>query len=520
MCSTKQRAAIQKLEEDNAALREELMLENKFSVRPTSAHAAALIAILQDECDGHTRKIEVERAKVADFNERAAQLAETVERQRKEMGGLHAAAEEESHALKQLRIAENRLEKQYHKVNAMQCRTQDVRGEVDNLRRERLVFDDILSKLQRSLGGKRSEMANLLRGLHQVSVAKEKAQAEMANIKVKADRDHAANEAEWKQLTELLENSQRERQAKREAEMVERERNTAALLKAEARTRNRGNKEQWSSNRNNLAQNQAVERSSQLEAAFSKILAATGEKDIPSLVRRLRGADDSNFGLFNYVNEVNAEVDTLEEQIAAIMAEVELYRRQASSQDAAQRAAILEEEEKVAKAENRAATAELRLITATRRCTELCTNLSTVFDSAGCNTEGVRHLLGDAPVCEANLMQHLGVLEQRANEIVQDYISSAAPDENAALEKVAALLGGGADALNRVAKGGPLPSDLPSIQALDDPDDGIAADDDDRPLDRSALEAKVRKNLARKADGVTRQKAAAAGLAAIAGLRK
>jgi coiled-coil domain-containing protein 63/114 len=65
-----------------------------------------------------------------------------------------------------------------------------------------------------------------------------------------------------------------------------------------------------------------------------------GEKDIPSLVRRLRGADDSNFGLFNYVNEVNAEVDTLEEQIAAIMAEVDRYRRQASAEGAAQRAAL------------------------------------------------------------------------------------------------------------------------------------------------------------------------------------
>lgn len=66
-----------------------------------------------------------------------------------------------------------------------------------------------------------------------------------------------------------------------------------------------------------------------------------GEEDIKSLEDRLRGADDSNFGLFNYVNEVNAEVDLLEEQIGEISSEVERYRRQASAQDAAQRAAIL-----------------------------------------------------------------------------------------------------------------------------------------------------------------------------------
>ncbi len=38
-------------------LKEELMLENKFSVQPTTANAAALIATLQDQSDQYTRKV-------------------------------------------------------------------------------------------------------------------------------------------------------------------------------------------------------------------------------------------------------------------------------------------------------------------------------------------------------------------------------------------------------------------------------------------------------------------------------
>ena len=41
-------------------------------------------------------------------------------------------------------------------------------------------------------------------------------------------------------------------------------------------------------------------------------------KDIDAIVERFMEAEDANFSLFNYVNEVHAEVEKLEEQIADI----------------------------------------------------------------------------------------------------------------------------------------------------------------------------------------------------------
>lgn len=53
------RAAIAKLRQDNAKLHEELLLENKFSVTPTSSNLSANIANLQDQSDVYTRKARV-----------------------------------------------------------------------------------------------------------------------------------------------------------------------------------------------------------------------------------------------------------------------------------------------------------------------------------------------------------------------------------------------------------------------------------------------------------------------------
>lgn len=50
------RAAVAKLRQDNAKLKEELLLENKFSVTPTTSNLSANIANLQDQSDVYTRK--------------------------------------------------------------------------------------------------------------------------------------------------------------------------------------------------------------------------------------------------------------------------------------------------------------------------------------------------------------------------------------------------------------------------------------------------------------------------------
>lgn len=45
--------------------------------------------------------------------------------------------------------------------------------------------------------------------------------------------------------------------------------------------------------------------------------------------------------------------------------------------------------------------------------------ISAIFEQAGCGTPAVRSLLGEGGVSEGNMMQYLGILEQRTNEILQ-----------------------------------------------------------------------------------------------------
>lgn len=42
-----------------------------------------------------------------------------------------------------------------------------------------------------------------------------------------------------------------------------------------------------------------------------------------------------------------------------------------------------------------------------------------VVDAQGCNTETVRALLGGEDLNESNMLAHLGIIEQRSNELLQ-----------------------------------------------------------------------------------------------------
>lgn len=58
-----------------------------------------------------------------------------------------------------------------------------------------------------------------------------------------------------------------------------------------------------------------------------------GIDDLDRLVEMFMEAEDANFSLFNYVNEVNAEIEKLEDQIGEIRAEVERLRGESSQQE-------------------------------------------------------------------------------------------------------------------------------------------------------------------------------------------
>merc|ERR1712072_940549 len=91
-----------------------------------------------------------------------------------------------------------------------------LREQIDTLRRERVVFDDIYKKLENELHSKKKEMANIIEQANAAYEARDSAQAQMAALKQQADKEHAEFEKEWTELGRLIENDKKTKEFMRQ----------------------------------------------------------------------------------------------------------------------------------------------------------------------------------------------------------------------------------------------------------------------------------------------------------------
>lgn len=83
------------------------------------------------------------------------------------------------------------------------------------------------------------------------------------------------------------------------------------------------------------------------EEVFTKIMAATGITDIGVLVQTFIQAEEKNFALFKFVNELNQEIENYETQIFEMQSEIDRNLAE-GGQDSQKRKQVKELEKKLA----------------------------------------------------------------------------------------------------------------------------------------------------------------------------
>ena len=90
-----------------------------------------------------------------EVDNRAKTVKDAILAERKDMGGNNAPMEQNQAVGKQIKVLEHRLHRALVKFNEAIAANKDLREEIDNLRRERVVFDGIYKKLQHELSEKK-----------------------------------------------------------------------------------------------------------------------------------------------------------------------------------------------------------------------------------------------------------------------------------------------------------------------------------------------------------------------------
>jgi hypothetical protein len=205
-----------------------------------------------------------------------------------------------------------------------------------------------------------------------------------------------------------------------------------------------GSKGTWGSQTAARLESKSFERVQNFEEAFNKIKSATGITDIEELVRTFIKNEDHNFSLFNYVNEQNNEIEKLEEQIQLLKEEERKFAVE-SGEDFQQHKQILTElENKLQTTDSMAEKYEIRCQDLQRVIESLKRGIQSIYEKFDADGDAdvplsplrqserkssIRASFSvkatgpkeETMVSESNMVHYLGLIEQRANLLLQSY---------------------------------------------------------------------------------------------------
>lgn len=524
----RQRELVESMKHENEILRLDLTKEGRESRKAQSTGAAADIGRLQQQAAMYIKKIETERAKIEELDRMIAKYQERIIEQKARLGGVNAAQINNQLIQKQIKVLENRMDKCLMKFNETMAQNKVLRQRIDEYRRERVVFDGIYKKLERELHEKKKEMAAIIEDSKNAYQARDKSQSEMVALQQHAEKERTDFEMEFKELGELIKQQHimleqiRLKQFERTADRPMLTAGSPSNSNAPQDTLGLDDKnligfqgtENWndspgkkadhhhSKNRHHSthANVQALsqEKIHSHEDALNKIQEATGIYDINELVTRFLEAEEQNFSLFNYVNDINSEIERLEHSITDMRNQIEKYRGQGASTDTQRKKALRSLEDKLQRTDRKAEEYENRHNKALKTITQLKNGIHSIFTRIGAASTSVEEMLGNQGVTESNMMQYLGIIEQRTSEILQAYAASQVglpPEQSLQLPNVTITN----DSVTRISIQPPSYDDVNS----DEEEDGESGENDaldERPLTRQELDKRNLKEFARKSN--------------------
>ena len=157
------------------------------------------------------------------------------------------------------------------------------------------------------------------------------------------------------------------------------------------------------------------------EEAFTKIMSATGISDLSQLTRTFIQAEEKNFALFKFVNELNSEIENFETQIFEMQCEIDRNVAE-GGEDSQKRKAIKEMEKTLTKTNEQIAEMERDQRTNQSKIVKVKECISKISQVVECDDSENQELLGHQGITESNMFVYMGLVEARINEILQAYV--------------------------------------------------------------------------------------------------
>lgn len=206
------------------------MEENRYSADPTTQAGKKLIQNLESQDETYATLIKEQQQIMEAMLAREADLRGAIEIQRAAMGGINNAAEVSIRAQRRVILLENRVQQAAAARSAAELQANKLKEKVDGLRREKRLFEELTGKMEAAVASRAEDIAEILAKTTATHDAKGKAEQMRAQVLAQAAKDATAAEAEWNQLSSVIQADWARREELQAQKTAERARKMEELL--------------------------------------------------------------------------------------------------------------------------------------------------------------------------------------------------------------------------------------------------------------------------------------------------
>ncbi|XP_065190690.1 uncharacterized protein LOC135821619 [Sycon ciliatum] len=396
----RQRKILAQLERESIEMEKDLALAASRKIESEDRDAVDEMVQLQQRDETMRENVRAEEEREKQLTKELKELEKKAREQHKAMGGIHKAQEKHVALKKQTRVMENRLLLVKQEYNSMLKKNELLRKTIDHFKEERNTFEKVQGRLKMQLQHIQDGLSATAAVTAKTFEARDEAQAKIKTMKDKSEKEMQHFNQELRELMRSLDNTEglKEFMALKEQERI--------VSISGARRKEVSDPE--------------VDAAAKFEAAIQHMKEATGIDDMDQLVARFMQVEDENFTLFNYINTHGALKEDLARSIEKVQAEMEEFRDRGVALDGERKRilSILEKELAVHVERRNFNKGRISLYRST--LDELKSGVNSMFNKVGCDPSAINDMLGGQQgVTDASVLQYIGIIEERASELLQ-----------------------------------------------------------------------------------------------------
>jgi chromosome segregation ATPase len=163
----------------------------------SSSVISSQIEAFQHQGDLYTKKIEIEKRRISELDDKLKGAKSRLAEARRSMGGVNEAQNQMKKKQRSMHVLENQLEKAIVRLNEATAFNQQKRRDIEDLRREKLQRDGIEKSQMNKLKLKKVELVEIIEQSQRAMEARDLARAQIVALKKRIGHEVNKFEVEW-----------------------------------------------------------------------------------------------------------------------------------------------------------------------------------------------------------------------------------------------------------------------------------------------------------------------------------